>query len=300
MAFNPVVIEKGLRVDFAQKMGEFLAARQINPGLMRAAMVINSLAAYEKMGWLGAMPAVQEWLGELSIGQLEDYDYTIRNKDWSASVLLNENDLDDDQTGVLDKLGAYLVSRIMAHPEKLMVSLLTGGTSGLAYDGVAFFSDATGARVIDNLLGGNGTTVANLETDLNAALVQMAKFVDDKGEVLNLKGDLIVCPKALETNFLKLVNSIASPTASGGVDTFNPYQGRFTVIGDARLDATDANDWYLLATSEIVKPFIFSMRQDAAPHLEKKNLTKTWVAYADYRGNAGYGLPHLAVKTVNT
>lgn len=300
MAFNPVVIEKGLRADFARKMAEFQSARAMSPGLIQAAMALDSAAAYEKLGWLGAMPGVQEWIGEINAKGLEDYDYTIRNKDWVAAATINENDVDDDQTGSLQMASAMLVKRLLAHPEKLIVSLLTGGTSGLAYDGVAFFSNASGVRTIDNLLAGSGTTLAQLETDLIAALVAQAKFTDDQGEALNIQGNLIVCPKALEYSFKKLVESRSSPTATAGVDTYNPFATGFTVIGDARLDAADVNDWYLLATNEIVKPFAFSMREAASPAFEKKNLTKSWVYSANYRGNAGYALPHLAVKTVNS
>jgi phage major head subunit gpT-like protein len=299
MALNPVVIERGLRVEFARQMAEFLSARQINPGLLGSALTIQSNGAYEKMGWLGAMPQVQEWLGELNAKELNDFDFTIKNKDWAAAVPVNQNDLDDDQTGTIERIPGYLVERVMAHPEDLIISLLTGGTSGLAYDGVAFFSDASGVRVNDNLLAGTGVTLAQLEADLNAALVAMAKFVDDQGKVMNVKGDMIVCPKSLENKFNRLVNSQTDPTASAQ-GTFNPYSGKFTVIGDARLDGTDANDWYLLATGGQVRPFVFSMRKSAESMFEKKNGTKTWVASANYRGNAGYGLPQLAVKTVNT
>lgn len=300
MAYNPIVIEKGLRAGFARAMAEFNAARQINPGILRAAMRIPSDGAYEKMGWVGAMPAVQQWVGELNAKEFGNYDYTVRNLDWSAAIPIHENDIEDDQTGVLTMAPSLLVKRIMAHPEKLMVDLLTGGTSALAYDGVAFFSSVSAPRTIDNLLDGTGVTLSALETDLIAALVAMAKFTDDQGETLNIMGDLIVCPKALEYSFKKLVNSQASPTATAGVDTYNPFQGQFGVIADPRLDATDAGDWYLLATSEIIKPFVFSDRQGAKSRMEKKNLTKTWVFSGDYRGNAGYGLPHLAVKTVQS
>lgn len=298
MALNPVVIERGLRVEFARQMATFLAARQINPGLLAAAIAIESNGSYEKMGWLGAMPGVSEWLGELSAKELNDYDYTIKNKDWAAAVPVNQNDLDDDQTGTIQLIPQYLVQRILSHPEKLMIDLITGGTSGLAYDGVAFFSNASGARTIDNLLAGTGTSLAQMEADLNAALVAMASFTDDQGEVLNIKGNLIVCPMALENKFKRLVNSQTDPTAAAQ-GTFNPYAGKFTVIGDARLDVVDATDWYLFATGEIVKPFAFSMRQGAESMFEKTPMTKTWVASANYRGNVGYGVPHLAVKTVN-
>lgn len=298
MAFNPIIIEKGLNAGVAQAMANFLSARELAPGLRGAALGINSTGAYEKLGWIGAMTAVQQWIGELQAKNFENYDYTIKNLDWAATAPINENDLDDDQTGVLSMVPQLLVKRIMAHPEKLISALVTGGTSGLAYDGVAFFSDASGARTIDNLLGGTGTTLAQLEADLNAALVQMAKFTDDRSEVLNIKGSLIYCPVALERKFRRLVNSPTDPTGSVA-DTYNPYTD-IQVIADARLDAVDANDWYLLATNEVVKPFVFSTRQEGRPLFEKKNLTKTWMYSVNYRGNAGYGLPHLAVKTVNS
>lgn len=300
MAFNPIVIERGLRVEFAKKMAEFHAARLLSPSLLMAALVIQSNGAYEKMGWLGAMPIVREWLGDVNAKELEDYDFTIKNRDWVAAVPVNQNDLDDDQTGTIAMIPSFLVQRVLAHPEKLMIEFLTGGTSALAYDGVAFFSDASGARVNDNLLGGTGVTLAQLEADLNSALVAMASFKDNQGETLNIKGNMIVCPKALENKFARLINSQTDPTASAQ-GTFNPYAGKFTVIGDARLDAADANDWYLLATGEIVQPFVFSMRKAAEPTFVKNaGVSKLWTAAADYRGNAGYGIPALAIKTVNT
>jgi len=300
MAFNPIVIEKGLNAGFAREMAQFQAARDISPGITSAGMMIPSTSAYEKLGWLGAMPTVQQWLGEIQAKQLKDYDYTIKNKNWATAVPVNEDDVADDQTGVHTMFPAMLAQRIMKHPEELMIDLLIDGDSGLAYDGVAFFSNVSGARTIDNLLAGTGTSLAQLEADLNSALVAMAKFQDDQGAPLNLRGNLIVCPMALENNFRRLVQSTSDPTATGGIETFNPYSGRFTVIGDAKLDADDSDDWYLMATNEIVKPLVFSMRQAAENRFEKKNGTKDWIWSADYRGNVGYGIPHLAVKTVNT
>lgn len=299
MPFNPTVIEKGLNAAFAKAMVEFQAARAISPGIMRAALEVPSGGAYEKLGWIGAMPSVQQWIGELNATEFKSYDYTIKNLDWATGVPINENDIDDDQTGSLGMLSKMLVKRIMAHPEKLMVNLLIGGDAALAYDGVAFFSDVSAPRTIDNLLAGTGVTLAQLKADLIAALVAMAKFTDDQGEILNIKGNMIVCPVALQRDFESLVFSKADPTAAGGVDTYNPFANQFTVIGDPRLDADDANDWYLLATNEIIQALVFQNRQEGRPLFEKTNHVKSWVYSADYRGNGGYGLPHLAAKTVN-
>lgn len=299
MAFNPVVIEKGLNAGFAQKMAQFLAAREMAPGIMATALGIESQSAYEKMGWFGAMPGVQEWIGELNSKGFEDYDYTIRNADWAVATTINENDVDDDQVGLFPLIPSLLIKRLMAHPEKLIIDLINGGTTKPAFDGIAFFADASGVRTIDNLLGGSGVdTLAHMEADLNAALVQQAKFPDDQGNALNIKGNLIVCPVAQERNWKRIVMSNTDPAATVQ-GTYNPFNN-LQIIADARLDAIDPTDWYLFATGEIVKPFVFSMRQEGRPRMEKKNLTKTWVYSADYRGNAGYGLPHLAVKTVNS
>jgi phage major head subunit gpT-like protein len=229
--------------------------------------------------------------------RIKDYEYTLKNLDWAAGVPVFENDYDDDQTGSYSLLPQMLAQRINAHPEKLIADLAINGDTLLAYDSVAFFSDVSSPRTIDNLLAGTGTTLAQLEVDLNAALVAMAKFPDDQGEILNIKGTLVYCPVALERKFKRLVKSETDPTATVE-GTFNPYKD-IDVIADARLDVDDADDWYLFATGEIVKPFIWQMRQKARAKLEKTPHTKRWVFSADYRGNGGYGLPHLAVKTVN-
>ncbi|ORC37268.1 hypothetical protein B4O97_03500 [Marispirochaeta aestuarii] len=297
MSFNPIVIEKGLYPGFTRSMLEYNKARAINPGIMAAAMEIQSNGAYEKLGWLGALPSVKQWVGELNAKEFNSYDYTIKNLDWATGVPINENDIDDDQTGALSMFSAALAQRIMVHPEKMMFDLLINGDSDLAYDGSAFFADRTAPN--DNLLAGTGVTLSALKTDLISALVAMAKFADDQGEKLNARGNMIVCPVALQFNFESLVYSPADPTATGGVDTYNPFANKFTVIGDPRLDADDSTDWYLLSSREIVKPLIYQKRQEGRPRLEKTPHTKTWVYSADYRGNGGYGIPTLAVKTVN-
>lgn len=297
--FNPTVIERGLNALFVRGMRELNKARSLSPGIMAAVLNSLSTGAYEKMGWVGSMPAVKQWLGTKQPKDYASYDYTIKNLDWESSVPINQNDIDDDQTGSLALFAAMLADRIMKHPEKLMIDLMINGTTNLAYDGVAFYSDVSGARTIDNLLAGTGsTTIALLAADLTAARIAMAKFDDDNDEILNIRGNQIVCPIALEDNFNRIVLSDDDPTSS--VDgTFNPYKG-IQVVGDARLDADDATDWYLNATGEVMKPFVMQMRQKGKSSMEKTPLTKTWVYSADYRGNGGYGDPRLSIKTVNT
>lgn len=296
----PSVAHKIFNAEMARAIRDMMQARSVAPGLLSVAMENPSTGSAEDYPWIGAMPIVQEWLGEVTADELKDYDYVIKNRDYVASVMISQNHIDDDQTGVLRTLSQQLAQRILRHPEKLISDAIVNGDSNTAYDGVAFFSNASGARTIDNLLAGSGTTLAQIETDLAAAVAAMAKFTDDKGEILGIRGNTIVCPIALEPDFRRLVQSIADPTATGGTNTFNPYNGRFTVIGDPRLDADDANDWYLFATNEPVRPFIYQNRQTAETLMDRKAGTKQWIFSANYRGAVGYGLPHLAIKTVNS
>lgn len=296
--FNPIVIEKGLNAGFAKKMMEFFAARKLSPGILKAALEIPSKAAYEKLGWIGTLPGVQQWLGEINAKGFENYEFSVRNLNWATSSPVNEDDVEDDQIGLLKMIPAMLVKRILSHPMKLIIGLMIDGDSGVAYDGNPFFDSST--RTFSNLLTGTGTDIDSLEADLNSALVAMATFEDSEGEPLDIKGSMIVCPVALENTLRKLVDSKASPTSDGGIDTYNPFFGRFEIVADARLDKDDSNDWYLLATNEIVKPFIFQSRQKARNRFWNKPGTKTWIYSADYRGNGAYGLPQLAIKTTNT
>ena len=295
MNFNPAILEKGLNVGFTAAMAELLKAKKLSPGIMQAVWEIPSTASQEKLGWIGTMPTVQQWLGELNAKEFENYEYIIKNLDWAAAVPVKENDMEDDQTGVLRMIPQLLAARILAHPEKLMFNLLINGEDFPAYDGISFFSDATGNRVNGNIYTGSGTiNIANLKADLNGSQIAMAKVTDDEGEFLDVNADMIVCPKALEYLFLSIVKDV--PDAK----IFNPFAGKFKVVGDPRMDIYEPDNWYLLATGEEVKPLIFQSRSKAKNRLWKTPQTKNWVYSADYRGNGAYGIPHLAMKIKNS
>lgn len=300
MAINPSVMEKGLNAIYQRAASQLETTAGATPELMNVATVVPSSSQYEKYGWLGDVPSVREWLGEARAGQLKDYDYTIRNRTFETSILINRDNMDDDQVGAFDARVRDLAQRIAAHPAKLISDLIINGDSNLAYDGLAFFANASGARTIDNLLGGTGTTVAQIQADIQTAITAMMKFTNDAGEVLNIVPDTIVCPVAVSYNMMRAVMSAADPAVSAGVDTFNPLYNRFRVIPDARLDGDDANDWYIFATGYAVRPFIVQNRESAQTEFERVPNTRDYVYRAWMRGNAGYGFPHMAAKVVNS
>lgn len=264
-------------------------------------MTINSDGAEEDYRWLGNMPQFSEWYGDVNVEDLAEYAYTIRNKHFIASVGIDQDELADDKWNIILPRIQAQGQRYMPHRGKIFSDLLVNGTTAKAFDGIAFFSDATGARVNDNLLAGTislGTpTVAQAAADVQTARKAMMGFKDDKGEIIGLVPDTFVIPPNLETVFMQLIGASSDPTTSNA-GTVNPYRSYIkNVVVNPLL--TDGNDFYALCTGYAVKPLVFQERQEVENELVEQKLNKKLIFKADYRGAGGYALPNLAVKVVS-
>jgi phage major head subunit gpT-like protein len=230
---------------------------------------------------------------------MADYDYTSKNKDWIIPVAIHENELADDQVGILRPRVEMMGQSLAEHPMELVTTLLVNGTTNLAYDGVAFFSDVAGVRTFDNLLNGTGTTLAQVKADIQTARAAMMRFASDKGRKLGIMMDTIVCPPEMEATFLEAVTATSIVTSGQGTN-FNPIS-RWIKNVISLPELSDTNDWYGLATGYPLKPLIFQERQAVRVELDEteRKRNKRVIFQADMRGNAGYGLPQMAVKVVN-
>jgi len=153
--------------------------------------------------------------------------------------------------------------------------------------------------VQSNLLTGTGTTLAQLETDIEAAEAAMLSFLDDTGEPWN-EGEVkigIVCNPSLKAKFEKLNTLDQINNSSNGM------KGRISHITySARL--SDVDDWYLGDISDGMKPIIKQKRQDPvfnALEGDSDNgfMRKQYAYGIDYRVGFGYGLWQKMVKTTN-
>lgn len=300
MGTNPVVLEKALRAEYMRQQIAFQQASGAAADLMNLAMPVPSTHKSEKYGWLAQQAGVREWVGEKRYSELKDYSYEILNRDFELSIAIDRNDIDDDTIGAHMLQVKDLVDKMRRYPRTMISDLILNGTTGLAYDGSAFFADRTSPN--DNLLAGTGVTLALLDADLTSVEQAMAKFTGPDGEVLNLAPNVIVCPVALKNKFLRLVNSKADPTATAGTDTFNPYAGNYIVIADARLDGTDTGDWYAFCTTGVLKPFVLQTRKPPEPVFDDTKVKQNRMYYfgSEMRANAGYGFYQFAIKVVNT
>lgn len=300
---NTIALTKGVKIEYER------AKRQLesmeNPSLFNAiTTVIPSRSDREQYGLFGALPVVREWLGEKKFDSFTDFDFTIVNKDWEASLEVDRNEIEDDQVGMVMPKVNMLAQRTFNHKNKLLSDLLINGTTDNGYDATNFFANSHTDGTVDNLLAGTGTTDPQLETDLSTARATMMKFQDDRGEPLHAILDVIVCPPELEMAFQRIVQSTTSVSASAA-GVVNPV-GRTikSVIPDARL--TDTNDWYGFSTTLPLKPLVFQDRKSStlisqtAPTEESVFNRRKLRFSVEARYNTGYGLFQLALKVVNS
>lgn len=177
--------------------------------------VINAERPDEILRWLGAAPAMREWIGGRSAKRLRDFDYTIRQAEYEATLEILTRELRYDSWQMIQMRIMDLATRANAHWAKLLVPLIGAGASTVCYDDQFFFDT-------DHSEGDSGTQSNDLSVDVGAlppvlattepdsataygvktarymieqAIDQIVSFVDDQGEPMNEEASefLIMC-----------------------------------------------------------------------------------------------------------
>jgi phage major head subunit gpT-like protein len=265
--------------------------------------MIPSNGSSEDYRWLQETPEFEQWIGDLKADDLKDYKFTIVNEPFVAAVNIHKNEIADDKADLI-------LSRVrgMAGADKrkwgrMLHNLLVNGTTALAYDGVAFFSNASGDRLNDNLLAGTisagNPTVAQVLADVDTVIQSMGAFVNSRNEIVGIVPDTFVVSLKVASTFRR---ALMSPTDASNANSAvnNPFQGmNFRIVVDPAL--TDLNDFYALATRYPVGPLVKQVREEVSTFLDEtqKNVNGRLTFGAEFRGNVGYGLPIMAAKVVS-
>ncbi len=252
------LLTKGLRSEFFNRFDG-------TPVLYRdLATRIQSNADRETYRWLGTVPKMREWgTGRLAQG-LRTESYSVENLKYEATIEVDRDEIADDQTGQIRVRIGELAQRAATHKDYLISQLLAAGEStGLAYDGVAFFSashvsGSSGAQ--SNLMepsAGNpaSPSLGDFQDALKAAIARMLAFKDDQGEPMLIDSTGLVClvPPGMYFTALEAINATVVGNRS------NVLQAAARVASMPWL--TDATKWYLLKTDGVVRPFIFQDRE---------------------------------------
>jgi len=283
---------KGFQTIFREA---FDSAQSLYP---RIATEVPSTARQEEYNWLGRVPRMREWLGERIIQNLSAYSYTIKNRDWEATVAIDRNDVEDDAVGIYTPMVRTLADAAATHPDELVFDLMAGGFSNLCYDDRPFFDNSHPAG--EGAAQSNKGTAALSVNSYAAARMQMMSLVDEHGRPLNVVPDLLVVPPQLEKAALEILR--ADLTANGDS---NVYRDSADLVVAPHLSGSPTA-WFLLDTKKPVKPFIYQRRKPPvfvskdSPEDEGVFMKKEYLFGVDSRDNAGYGLWQLAYASDGT
>lgn len=284
------IFKKGLQTAF------FEAFDAVTPEYTNIATVVNSTGPSEDYAWLSALPGVREMRGERIPRQLADYGFTLKNKEYEASVAVKRSDIKDDQTGKYGPLVRQIGENARLFPDELIFgTLLPNGFTTVAYDGQYFFD-------VDHSAGASGNqsnklTAALAAASLDTAYAMLRTLKDDQARPINFNFDLrLIVPAQLWSVANGLVNV---PTlAAGGA---NPQYGLAKVIVSPWL--TDTDNWYLVNVAGQIKPFIWQEREFIPLETLEEGSETDFMRKEQYfgtylRGNAGYGLWQKAVGSL--
>lgn len=258
--------------------------------------------------WVGETPQPTEHKGTRITSQLSETTYAITNKVYTAAIRQSLDAIRRGTSGAWGDRILQFAADAASHPINLLETAIAAGTSGLCYDGAAFFADSHTARgssgAQDNLLAGTGTSEAQFKTDLATAIAKMRRFKKENGEPFfgtgNLGRLLIVVPPELEFTALSVVAPVNGNNVSGA-DTV--MRGWADVKVASRL--TDANDWYLFSVLPGRKPMRFlyelPMSLDYIGEDSETAIRDRMLEWGvSWAGACGYGFWQSAIKTVNT
>jgi phage major head subunit gpT-like protein len=290
---SPKLLEGVVRTEFFRAYNELRAS-----DWQRFTTVVSSGAAEEYYDWLRLVGDVREWIGDRVINQGVSQRYSIRNKTWEFGFYLERSAVEDDQSGQIGLAITAAAQRAAEHQGRLVSEVLEAGFDDACYDGVAFFSDS---HPLDD-----GTTFSNL-TDalLDAEAVQDgletlmgAKRNDGApwGNHVGPERTILMVPPALYFSALELTQH---PFYDAGSAANNPLAGLFEVALNPYLSSDSA--WYLLMTTEPLKPLVFQQRTELELTAQTDPATGDVVFRNDLyafgtrqRYNAGYTFPQLA------
>jgi len=164
-------------------------------------MPFDSDQASEEYAWLGASPAMREWVGGRQAKGFRENGLTIANKKFEATVEILGDWLRRDKTSQVRQRIMQLAGRANTHWAKLLSTLIANGAAATCYDGQYFFDT-------DHSEGDSGTQDNDLSIDISdlpaakhgtttvpspeemqqciiKAVAAILGFLDDQGEPMN-------------------------------------------------------------------------------------------------------------------
>ncbi len=247
------------------KTGFLTTALKPVPDWAPIARMKDMTAKNETLVDLGAAPMPTRQRGKFNAGDFIEKSLPIEPLDWELPVGIEGNAIKDDQTGKLLERVRAAGSNFQRHVAQQCFQALNDGDGtnfGVGYDGQNFYSNSHADKG-----AAYGTVQDNLDsltlslTNFETVRVKAALTRDDQGEFTDYNYDLLVVDPTNERNAANI--TMNPEDATTGNRAINPYNGKVRFIVSPKLDT---GAWFLVSSSETIKPIIIVMRE--APHLE--------------------------------
>ena len=265
---------------------------------------VKSTKASEEYWWLGENPGLKEWIDERTPKALIENGFTLKNKDYEATIAVDRNALDDDQYGqITARVNSLAISSRKSY-DRFFTEVVEAGDSELSYDGQNFF-DTDHQDKWSDIVQSNYTASGGEfdEAQLELIITAMAWYKDDQGNIAGLRATHVFVPANLEFAAKKLLD----PAAVWAIVSTTPsaLKGRLSIIVWSYLSTTGWVNaaFYVLDLAEAVKPFIYQNRKEltfeaqddpSTPDVFMRKQLHYWV---DARFAFWYGDWRLAYKS---
>lgn len=232
--------------------------RQVMPW-RSVAMDVDLTAKTTTLVDLGGIPYPTE--NPAVVRDMIEKSLEVEPEDWYLTVSISQNAIDDDQTGTVQGKFMSVIDGFERHINERVFTVLNAGdgqTYGACYDTQDFFdSDHADPGGEYQTSQDNEYALALSPDNFETVWVAAQQTLDDQGKYTNYIYDLIVCHP---TNYKKAwdisTNAMSYDTANNET---NPFSGLLKIpVTSPNLDSTA---WYLIASSESVKPLFVAMRK---------------------------------------
>lgn len=255
---NPAVLEAAIRGLLLKRASLAGAGRYLSA----FGEYVKSDKRSERFAWIGPPPRMER-LGpdrETVYTPMSDAGYELENETFSAGIVIDEEDIEDDQLGAI-MMQVRKLAQAGAHlPDRLVLEALINGATGLCYDGTPFFGETHPARgdapEQSNIHTGSGDSTSQVMDDFADALAMMQELRDENGEPFHAddisKLVIVAGPRMRKPMKEAFGASEVAATSNVQVDGLD-----LKIMISSRVTGFD---WRLLNVGGAVKPIIFQDR----------------------------------------
>lgn len=262
------------------------------------ATMFNSNQESETYTFLSDSPSLTEWSSNRTAQSMKRFEFSVKNKKFSAGLQIDEDDLRRDKTGQILVRVNELAARAAQLPQRIISDLLIA--NGNAYDGVAFYasthkteSGATVDNLVTQVCTATGVpTVAEAASGILTAITRIMSFVDDSGEPRNefARRFAVMVPAALYGSVVGairndfLTSGSSNQLMATGMEIVPYINSRLTSSTVAYVFRTDA-DVRAFVWQDEVAPMMSTLEEGSDFH----TLNDARMFFAKRVCNGGYG-----------